>query len=160
MRDLVARTTRAVATSPPGRWVDRQCVEQTGHSPFVGLYGWATGMAYRPSLVLTTIGRRSGALHRVVLPWYDAGEGAVAVVGSKGGAPVDPDWVHNLRAEPRAWARVAGRERPVTGQVASGPERASLWAHIVDVYPLYEEYQAEAWPRELPVVVLAPFTRM
>ena len=156
MPDEIARLVRRVATTRAGRWFDQQCVWWCGESPNGRLYAWATGVPYRPSTILTTVGRRSGNLHRVVLPWYPARDGAIAVVGSKGGHPIDPHWVLNLRADPRVWVRDRGVDRAHTAHVAAGEERAALWAEIVERAPMYEDYQRVATERELPVVILEP----
>ena len=61
-----------------------------------------------PLLLLTTTGAKSGALRTQVLPYTDW-ERSYVVVGSNGGGPKDPGWVHNVRADGSAWVRVKGR---------------------------------------------------
>ena len=79
----------------------------------------------------------------------------IAVVGSRGGMPTDPQWVHNLRASPACTVRQARRARPVHARVAEGDERARLWKEISQRAPVYLEYQERARKhREIPVVVL------
>ena len=51
--------------------------------------------------------------------------------------------------------QVKGRRFRARARTASGPERATLWALMVKVYPSYDEYQ-KSTEREIPVVVLDP----
>ena len=76
------------------------------------------------------------------------------VVASKGGAPANPAWYENLRADPQARIEVRGEEIPVVATTASGEERARLWTLMAQAWPAYDEYQVRT-DREIPVVVLA-----
>jgi deazaflavin-dependent oxidoreductase (nitroreductase family) len=78
------------------------------------------------------------------------------LVGSVGGAPKNPVWVYNLRANPA----VEIRDRTVvqkmkTREVTDPAERARLWKLAVAAYPPYEEYQAKT-TRQIPVFVAEP----
>jgi deazaflavin-dependent oxidoreductase (nitroreductase family) len=78
------------------------------------------------------------------------------LVGSMGGAPKNPVWVYNLRANPLVEIRDlqdvhAMRVREVTEE----GERARLWAIAVQAYPPYEEYQGRT-TRKIPVFVAEP----
>ena len=76
------------------------------------------------------------------------------VVASKGGAPENPGWYENLRADPNATIEVRGDEIPVVASTASGAERARLWSLARrSVAGLYDDYQQKT-DREIPVVVL------
>lgn len=113
---------------------------------------FAGGGAAVPTLLLTTRGRRSGKLHTMPLI-YDAVDQAYVIIGSKGGAPTQPAWYHNLCAEPRVELQVGPEIFPATARTAEGAERARLWQHMVTVYPPFADYQAKTG-REIPVVVL------
>lgn len=105
-------------------------------------------------LLLETRGRRSGLLRTNPLPYFREA-GSYVVVASFGGADRDPDWLHNLRAQPQARLQV-GRERlSARARVAAGEERARLWDHITSLQPRYAGYQ-EKTAREIPLVVLEP----
>lgn len=122
-----------------------------GHDFDARPYG-GTGIV--PSLLLTTTGRLSGERREMPLFYGAAGDGFV-VIGSKGGSATQPAWYLNLLAEPRAEVQVRERRIAVRARVAEGDERAALWARMVALYPMYEDYQART-PRRIPVVVLEP----
>ncbi len=103
-------------------------------------------------LLLTTLGRHSGEERTTPLIHRTDGDRWV-VVASKGGAPSDPAWMENLRAEPRATIQVRDELIPVEASVADGDERTRLWAVMTEVWPAYDEYQTRT-DREIPVVVL------
>jgi deazaflavin-dependent oxidoreductase (nitroreductase family) len=79
--------------------------------------------------------------------------GEYALVGSQGGAPRDPVWVHNLRADETAVMVQDGPE-PWDAEVreVTGDERAAWWERAVAAYPPYADYQA-ATDRTIPVFV-------
>ena len=140
-----------------GRAVDRFLVRHTGFSVITWQYAKAGGNGYQPTLLLTTIGRRSGALRTRALPYHEV-DGAFVVIGSNGGGPRDPDWVHNVRADGAAWVRVRRRDVPVRAHVADGDEHARLYADITarrDSLARYQE-RATTFGRRVPLVVLAP----
>ena len=109
----------------------------------------------RPMLLLRTVGRRSGQPRTAALLYVRDGD-AYAIVASKGGAPKHPAWFHNLIAQPDVEIQV-GRERIRTrARIASGEERARLWARADEVNQgQYAEYQSRT-SRVIPVVVLEP----
>jgi deazaflavin-dependent oxidoreductase (nitroreductase family) len=117
-------------------------------APFVSRLG------FQEFLVLRSTGRRSGATRETPLSFTRDGTGFV-VIGSNGGAPRDPDWVHNLRASPEASVVLAGEPLPVRAEFVTGPERDRLWRGAVRSYPLYAAYQARA-RRPIPVIRLVP----
>ena len=105
-------------------------------------------------LLLTTVGRTTGESRTTPLIHRTDGERWV-VVASKGGAPLDPSWYENLKANPEATIQVKAEEVPVRASAAEGEERSRLWSLMTEVWPAYDDYQAET-DREIPVVVLAP----
>jgi deazaflavin-dependent oxidoreductase (nitroreductase family) len=78
------------------------------------------------------------------------------VVASKGGDPKHPAWYLNLLAEPEAEIRVGVKRMRARARTAVDAERADLWAIMSKAYPPYDDYQARAKGREIPVVVLEP----
>jgi deazaflavin-dependent oxidoreductase (nitroreductase family) len=104
-------------------------------------------------LLLTTEGRTSGESRTTPLIHRTDG-GRWVVVASKGGAPDNPSWFENLRANPQAAIQVMGEKVPVRAATAEGEERSRLWSLMTEVWPAYDEYQART-DREIPVVVLA-----
>ncbi|MEJ5256113.1 MAG: nitroreductase family deazaflavin-dependent oxidoreductase [Acidimicrobiales bacterium] len=106
-------------------------------------------------VILWTIGARSGKVRKTPLVRITDGEGRYAVIGSQGGAPTNPQWVHNLRANPIARLQDGGDLRDFTVREVTGDERQAWWARAVAVWPDYESYQA-ATERTIPVFVLEP----
>jgi deazaflavin-dependent oxidoreductase (nitroreductase family) len=128
----------------------------------VGRYGFSlvawllsrwTGLPPVPTLLLVTTGRKSGRTHEMPVFYFRDGENFV-VIASKGGAPRHPAWFFNLQARPDALVRFAGKTIPVRARVATPEERSRLWAVAARAYPPYDDYQARAGSREIPVVVL------
>ncbi|MEZ4334423.1 MAG: nitroreductase/quinone reductase family protein [Myxococcota bacterium] len=144
-----------LAVTPIGAAFDRFCVRWLGHSPVSWVFARSEGVDYNPPLLLTTRGRKTGARRTVVLPYFSAGKGRVAIVGSRGGMPTDPHWARNLRAEPRATIFLRRRSVEVEAKLAEGDERALLWDTITTRSPVYLTYQDRAaGHREIPVFVL------
>jgi deazaflavin-dependent oxidoreductase (nitroreductase family) len=107
-----------------------------------------------PILLLTTTGRRTGQARTWPLCYLAAGE-ALILVAAAAGAPHDPAWYRNLRADPRVRVQLGGTTRPMVAHIASGAERARLWARLLARFPVCAGYQQRAG-RALPVVILRP----
>jgi deazaflavin-dependent oxidoreductase (nitroreductase family) len=107
-------------------------------------------------LLLTTVGRRSGRLHTVVLSYWVEGPHLV-VVASSGGSPRHPEWFLNLRMHPTASVQAGSAVWRVAARVAGGSERARLWARIIETERTYATY-ARRTSRRIPIVVLEPHT--
>jgi deazaflavin-dependent oxidoreductase (nitroreductase family) len=145
-----------IAVTPFGAAFDRLCVRWLGQSPVSWVFAQSEGVAYNAPLLLTTRGRKSGAQRTVVLPYFSAGKGRIAVVGSRGGLPTDPHWALNLRADPSATIFLRRQSIVVESRVATGDERALLWDSITARSPVYRTYQERAKDhREIPVFVLS-----
>jgi deazaflavin-dependent oxidoreductase (nitroreductase family) len=108
-----------------------------------------------PVLVLTTTGRHSGAKRSTMLTSPLQLGDSFVLVASRGGDDRDPDWLHNLRADPAVEIEIDGAVRPMTARVADATERAELWPRIVADHDNYAGYQRRT-EREIPVVVLDP----
>jgi deazaflavin-dependent oxidoreductase (nitroreductase family) len=106
------------------------------------------------TLVLATTGRRTGTPRRTCLIYGTWGDEYV-VVASKGGSPQHPAWFLNLAADPGVGVQVGTRRFTARARVASPAERAALWAQMVGVFPLYDDY-ARKTDREIPIVLLTP----
>lgn len=145
-----------VAVTPFGAAFDRICVRWLGESPVSWIFARSEGVEYNAPLLLTTRGRRSGQKRTVVLPYFAAGRGRLAIVGSRGGMPTDPYWALNLRAEPNATVFLRRRSVRVAVALAAGAERERLWSSITARSPVYLSYQKRAaGHREIPVFVLS-----
>jgi len=106
----------------------------------------------RPILILYTTGRRSGAIRRNPLLYFEH-EGERYLIGSKGGDRRHPEWYLNLVAEPRVHLRVAAEVYEAEARTVVGEERAALWPELVARYPMFDDYQG-ATTRQIPVVHL------
>jgi deazaflavin-dependent oxidoreductase (nitroreductase family) len=107
-----------------------------------------------PLLLLHTVGARSGQ-SRVHPMMYQKVDGGYAVFASKGGAPTNPDWYHNLLAQPRVQAEIGTDTVALTARVAAGDERQRIWNAQKIAYPGFAEYEQKT-TREIPVIVLEP----
>jgi deazaflavin-dependent oxidoreductase (nitroreductase family) len=107
-----------------------------------------------PTLVLTTIGRRSGQPRTSALIFGRDGDDYL-VVASMGGAPQHPQWYLNLGAHPNAEIQVRAERLAVSARTAGDDDKPRLWRIMTDVWPNYDAYQART-DRTIPVVVLSP----
>ena len=108
-----------------------------------------------PIVVVTMRGNKSGKVRKVALMRVEH-DGDYALIGSVGGAPKNPVWVYNLRANPDEVTVQDGAE-PFAVQVSEvdGDERAQWWERAVAAYPPYAEYQQRT-ERTIPVFVATP----
>jgi len=107
-----------------------------------------------PIVVVTMTGAKTGAERKVPVMRVEH-DGSYAVIASKGGAPNNPAWYHNLVAHPRVQLQDGSRRRAYVAHEASGAERDLWWERAVAVWPDYAGYQ-ERTERQIPVVVLDP----
>ena len=108
-----------------------------------------------PVIIVTHTGNKTGAIRKTPLMRVKDGNSYV-LVGSKGGAPTDPVWVHNLRVNPDVEIRDETVVRPMrVREVEDEAERARLWKLAIAAYPPYTEYQ-ERTARRIPVFVAEP----
>ena len=135
----------------PRDWVRQQVekIEETGTTDSVDIIGL-------PVVLLTMRGARSGKVRKVPLMRVEH-DGTYAVVGSQGGAPKDPQWVHNLRADPRITLQDGTTVTDVVARQVGDAERDTWWERCVAAYPPYAEYQTKT-DRLIPVFVLEPAT--
>ncbi len=108
-----------------------------------------------PCILVTHRGNKTGAVRKTPLMRVKDGDSYV-LVASQGGAPKNPVWVHNLRADPHVDIRdktevFAMRVR----EVEDADERARVWALAVEAFPPYEEYRNKT-SRTIPVFLAEP----
>ncbi len=116
--------------------------------------GRVKAFARQPLLLLTHAGAKSGTRRTNPLAYFRDGDRYV-VVASKGGAPTNPDWYHNLLANPKASIEVGVEELDVVAEPASADERNRLWAMITERNPAFKEYEGKT-ARTIPLVILTP----
>ena len=108
-----------------------------------------------PVVIVTNTGNKTGAIRKTPLMRVKDGNNYI-LVGSVGGAPKNPVWVHNLRANPLVEIRdMQDVRRMRVREVVNPAERARLWALAVQAYPPYEEYQQRT-TRRIPVFLAEP----
>ena len=119
--------------------------------------GTVTGpFAGRPLVLLTTTGARSGEPRTTPLVYTTDGERLV-IIASKGGAPNNPAWYHNLTANPEATVELGTERFQVRAEVAQGDERDRLFEAQAAQMPNFAEYQQKT-SRRIPVVTLQRLT--
>jgi len=117
--------------------------------------GKVGGMFERtPILLLHHTGARSGTVRVNPLAYRKDGDRFV-VFGSKGGAPTNPDWYHNLMAHPDATIEVGTDEIPVRARLATPEERERIWTQQKIDAPGFAEYERKT-SRQIPVIILEP----
>jgi deazaflavin-dependent oxidoreductase (nitroreductase family) len=107
-----------------------------------------------PLVLLHHTGAKSGIERVNPLAFQRIDENSVAVFASKGGAPTNPDWFHNLTANPSASVEIGTERYEVNARVANGEERQRIWEAQKKAFPNFAEYEASSGGREIPVVVL------
>jgi deazaflavin-dependent oxidoreductase (nitroreductase family) len=134
---------------PVADWVREQVeeYESSGGTRGVMLGG-------RPTVIVTSKGARSGKLRKNPVMRVEH-DGSYAAVASKGGAPENPTWYHNLAENPLVELQDATAKGDYTARELSGDERAQWWERAVEAFPNYAEYQ-EKTDREIPVFLLEP----
>jgi deazaflavin-dependent oxidoreductase (nitroreductase family) len=135
----------------PAQWVRDQVdeYERTNGASGTSLRGMAV-------VLLTTKGAKSGKLRKSPLMRVEH-DGRYAAVASLGGAPKNPVWYYNVKAEPLVELQDGAVKQDMTAREVHGAEKAEWWERAVAAYPDYADYQAKT-DREIPVFVLEPVT--
>ncbi len=132
-------------------WNRRTAEEFRAHEGKVG--GMWEG---RPLLLLTTTGAKSGQRRTNPVMYLREGD-RLFVFASKGGAPTDPDWYHNLLAHPEITVEIGDQTYQAIAKPVTGEERERIYAKWAERYPQFREYQ-EKTTRRIPVIELEPRT--
>lgn len=106
------------------------------------------------TLLLTTVGGKTGKLRRTALIYGRDGARYV-VVGSNGGKPEHPKWYLNLLESPEVYVQVGPHKYVARARPADGDERPRLWEMMVSIFPEYERFRSRT-SREIPVVPIEP----
>jgi len=104
-------------------------------------------------LLLHTTGAKSGK-KRVNPVATIEDDGRLVIAASKGGAPTNPDWYHNLTANPEVVVEYGPEKFKAEASVASEPERTELYEKVAGKYPVFLEYPKKT-DRTIPVVILS-----
>jgi deazaflavin-dependent oxidoreductase (nitroreductase family) len=108
-----------------------------------------------PTLLLTTVGRKTGLGRRTALIYGTDGDDYI-IVASKGGHPSHPLWFENLVVEPIVDVQVGSDVFSARASVVVDESRYQrLWPHMVSIWPGFDEYK-EKTARVIPLVALTP----
>ncbi|MPZ50852.1 MAG: nitroreductase family deazaflavin-dependent oxidoreductase [Dehalococcoidia bacterium] len=119
--------------------------------------GKVTGRHERSTLLLlTTMGAKTGRSHTTPVGYMPDGS-RFLIFASKGGGPTNPDWYHNLLANPIATVEVGEEAFMARAVVLNGEERDRLYARQVERSPAFDEYELKT-KRKIPVVALERIT--
>ena len=133
----------------PADWVRKQVELYESSGGIEGTTLLDTGL---PVIIVSHIGNKTGAIRKTPLMRVRDGNSYV-LVGSQGGAPKDPAWVHNLRINPDVEIRDKTVVKPMrVREVEDEAERSRLWKLAVAAYPPYADYQNRT-ARRIPVFV-------
>jgi deazaflavin-dependent oxidoreductase (nitroreductase family) len=116
--------------------------------------GGTVGGAFEgvPILLLSTTGARSGQTRTAPVAYLRDGQRMV-IFASRGGAPTNPGWYHNLLANPSATVEVGSDTIAVQATVTAGEERERLYERQAQRSPEFAEY-ARRTTRQIPVIAL------
>jgi deazaflavin-dependent oxidoreductase (nitroreductase family) len=103
-------------------------------------------------LLLTTTGAKTGEPRLSPLASLTI-DGKTIIVGSKAGADTNPNWVHNLRANPRAHIEVGTESYDVVARELPSDERDATFAKITAASEVFAGYQAKT-SRTIPLFEL------
>jgi deazaflavin-dependent oxidoreductase (nitroreductase family) len=103
-------------------------------------------------LLLHTLGAKTGRQYVNPVAYVRDGDHYI-IIASKGGAPTNPDWYHNLLAHPHVTVEVGTDRFPVVASVVLEPERTRLYDKMVDMMPAFADYRLRT-DRVIPVIIL------
>ncbi len=107
-----------------------------------------------PTLLLTTVGKKSGQPRTVALVFLKDGERLV-IVASLAGYDHNPAWYANLHAQPRCQVQLDRTKLHATARDATEAERKELWPRLIAILPLWDLFQKQT-TRAFPIVILSP----
>ena len=113
-----------------------------------------TTLLGRPVVIVTTIGAKTGKVRKIPLMRIEH-EGQYAVVASLGGAPKNPVWYYNIKANPLVVLQDGAAKQDYLAREITGEERAQWWERAVATYAPFVEYEAKT-DRVIPIFVLTP----
>lgn len=105
-----------------------------------------------PIIILTSVGAKSGKLRKAPLMRVEH-DGDYAVVASLGGAPKNPTWYANLKANPHVELQDGAAKHDYLAREVDGDEYQAWWERAIVVWPGYVEYQTKT-DRKMPIFVL------
>ncbi|MDI2125293.1 nitroreductase/quinone reductase family protein [Yinghuangia seranimata] len=113
-------------------------------------------------VLIQTVGRKTGNVHKVALPYWEDKDGSRVVVASFAGAEKNPSWFVNLadkKANPTVLVRVQGGTYWSEAEVLDGDDYAATWAALIEDRAYYANYQTRC-ERRIPLVRLPETNRV
>lgn len=107
-----------------------------------------------PMVLVHHTGAKSGTERVAPLMYQPESDERMYIFASKAGAPTNPDWFHNLVANPDTTIEVGAETRAVRARVLEGDERSKVWEAQKAGVPQFAEYEKTAEGREIPVLAL------
>jgi deazaflavin-dependent oxidoreductase (nitroreductase family) len=107
----------------------------------------------RPMILIHHKGAKTGTERVTPLVHFPEPDGSTLIVASKGGAPTNPDWYHNVTANPRFDVEVGTEKYPVEAVELSPDERDIEWQRVITENPGFAEYE-KSTSRTIPVLRL------
>jgi deazaflavin-dependent oxidoreductase (nitroreductase family) len=106
----------------------------------------------RDLVILSTKGAKTGEMHESPVVFSRDGEKYV-VIASRGGAPINPSWYHNLKAHPEVTVEIGGEKFKVRAHEAGDDDYERLYQNHAAKMPAFNEYRKKT-TRHIPVMVL------
>lgn len=136
----------------PRQWVADQVKQYEGSGGTAGFNWRDTDL---PVIIVTNRGRKTGAIRKTPLMRVADGKNYI-LVASQGGAPKNPEWYHNLKADPHVEIRDKTDVHTMrVREVVDPVEREQLWKIAVKAFPPYQEYQNKT-ERLIPIFLAEP----
>ena len=132
-----------------GGWNDGIIEEFRANDGKVGGY-----FAGAPMILIHHVGAKSGTERVSPLVYLPDGDDMV-IAATKGGAPTNPDWYHNVLANPHVRAEIGTETYDLVAHEATGEERDRIWKEQKRFNPGFAEYEDKT-SRQIPVIVLEP----
>jgi deazaflavin-dependent oxidoreductase (nitroreductase family) len=107
-----------------------------------------------PMILIHHVGAKTGTERVSPLVYFAEDDGRMVIVASKGGAPDNPAWYHNLKANPAAKVTTEGDTWDATARLSTPGERDEIWAKGVEIFPGLTKEQAWAGDRHIDAFVL------
>jgi F420H(2)-dependent quinone reductase len=113
-----------------------------------------TELLGKPVILLTSVGAKTGKLRKTPLMRVEH-NGEYAIVASLGGAPKNPVWYYNVKANPLVELQDGMATGDYEAREVFGDEKSQWWERAVEAWPDYAKYQTKT-DRQIPVFVLSP----
>jgi len=105
-----------------------------------------------PMVLLTVKGAKSGKTYTIPLVYSRDGARYV-IIASMAGAPNNPDWFHNVKANPNVTLEIGKEKFQAKATITSGAERERLFNAQAAILPVFNDYKAKT-KRQIPVIAL------